>query len=499
MFIRDVWVECCDHLSMFNISNRDYYDNRCEDSHGYNEMNYKIADVLDVGDTFHYEYDFGSTTEIELEVVKEFEVSTSHSQIEIIARNDPFKKTKRTYLNSPRDGICGYEGNSDNEKPYMPFNNYEYELDESEIYVYEEVVGDFDKFYSMCEEKEKKYPYSNYAEFLNGRYCFDLVPALNVLTKKRLVSIAENLSIDVSKDLRKDKYTEAFLLKYENGLINTMPLLDNASYKVLKECIRNDGKMEFNEKIVGYQFQLAKLGMLYQCRDYGTAVFIIQNEVKKILKDNDSADIEKITKYNTKIIKCFKGIMNVYGVLDIDNLVMLLEKYLNNKINDSSKLVKLLKINADSNEIFYTVNDENDKLIFVNINIDDYKEIYNKIDENYDYKILPMKELIDRGSKDYYKKSEIGKLLMKAFKKAYKGSKMMFGNFVTAVSIAIQIEEPEVMIKMIIDKFGNNAIELHQPKQKADIDEFEKYLRDFCETVSIWKYKGKNKNMTKCE
>lgn len=70
-FIRDIWVECCEHLSAFTIHGEQYESNPDTDSFWgkpSRNMNYRLKDVVDVGDNFLYEYDFGSTTELVLSI-----------------------------------------------------------------------------------------------------------------------------------------------------------------------------------------------------------------------------------------------------------------------------------------------------------------------------------------------------------------------------------------------------------------------------------------------
>ncbi|WP_293981281.1 SEC-C metal-binding domain-containing protein [uncultured Clostridium sp.] len=170
-FIRDVWVNCCDHLSCFIINKVIYNDN----SNEMYEMSVRLNDILFCGMKFQYEYDFGTSTYLELEVIDELKVSEKHSMIEIIARNDEIEHKCRkcgehaeyinyneseflckkcseyisksslenlnieyigdTYFNSPRDGICSYRGNRDAEKKYMPGNNHKYKIDTHKTHV----------------------------------------------------------------------------------------------------------------------------------------------------------------------------------------------------------------------------------------------------------------------------------------------------------------------------------------------------------------------------
>lgn len=147
-FLRDIWLECCGHLSQF-IINREYYTVSPERGYDEHSMNYKLQGILEIGTTFRHEYDFGSTTELKLKVVSNRTGVKRKKKIELMARNImPDIKCavcgdKATLLctecmwdnegeaalcddcaaehecgeemllpvcNSPRCGVCGYEG-----------------------------------------------------------------------------------------------------------------------------------------------------------------------------------------------------------------------------------------------------------------------------------------------------------------------------------------------------------------------------------------------------
>jgi cytidine deaminase len=139
-FLRKTWVECCGHLSQFSVGGKTK----------------KIGDVVEAGTQFIYEYDFGSTTELVVEVIEYGKAKISESSIGILARNNdlntpchlcknlateycvectedidsketeniPFycyscARNKKHHhdeemflpvVNSPRMGICGYTG-----------------------------------------------------------------------------------------------------------------------------------------------------------------------------------------------------------------------------------------------------------------------------------------------------------------------------------------------------------------------------------------------------
>ena len=67
-YLRNTWLECCGHLSMF-IINGTIYDSDPDDEFVRNKsMNYKIHRLLREKMTFRHEYDFGTTTTLRLTV-----------------------------------------------------------------------------------------------------------------------------------------------------------------------------------------------------------------------------------------------------------------------------------------------------------------------------------------------------------------------------------------------------------------------------------------------
>ncbi len=145
-FLRDIWLECCGHLSEFTVGNRRYMSHT-ESGRPSQSMKNKMDQILSPGITLEYIYDMGSSTELELEVIDQLP-ACPQKEITLLMRNDPppfscasCKKPPEiicsmcgettcagcsedhscavdegdTYMllslvNSPRAGVCGYEG-----------------------------------------------------------------------------------------------------------------------------------------------------------------------------------------------------------------------------------------------------------------------------------------------------------------------------------------------------------------------------------------------------
>ena len=152
-FLRDIWLECCGHLSMFEIPPFRYMSfpsepgpfgrNRAERS-----MRVKIGQALThVGQKGTHDYDFGSTTRLTLEVTGLRPGRIGRKSVRLLVRNDPLSWTCGVcdspatlvccahetedspfvcaahesdhqcndamflpVVNSPRMGVCGYAG-----------------------------------------------------------------------------------------------------------------------------------------------------------------------------------------------------------------------------------------------------------------------------------------------------------------------------------------------------------------------------------------------------
>ena len=145
--LRDIWLECCGHLSAFTINGTEYQsssESGVDDDFGdARSMKVKLMKVLGPGMTFRYEYDFGTTTELRLKVADSIPWHKEKEKIIMAGMNDKpefacsecggpacyhdienetvlcvdcssDEDLEECYLlpicNSPRTGQCAYEG-----------------------------------------------------------------------------------------------------------------------------------------------------------------------------------------------------------------------------------------------------------------------------------------------------------------------------------------------------------------------------------------------------
>lgn len=158
VFLRKLWLECCGHLSQFDLTadkTRGYSSLEPDDfmhnfeggsvlDVGSKKKHRLIGDVTQVGDTFSYTYDMGSSTMLKFQTISEIDCPAD--RFIIVMRNENPAATcglceqpaevmcsycdhalceecktsnhscKNAFLlplvNSPRAGVCGYDGPS---------------------------------------------------------------------------------------------------------------------------------------------------------------------------------------------------------------------------------------------------------------------------------------------------------------------------------------------------------------------------------------------------
>jgi hypothetical protein len=90
-FLRDIWLECCGHLSQFTIEGVYYVSDRdpFEDDIETHTMTARLIDVLEPGMVFRHEYDFGTSTYLTLSMQAVRPGLSRRSPVRLLARNTP--------------------------------------------------------------------------------------------------------------------------------------------------------------------------------------------------------------------------------------------------------------------------------------------------------------------------------------------------------------------------------------------------------------------------
>ena len=92
-FLRDIWLECCGHLSQFGHKSFKI------------KMSHKVKDVFEPRVKIFHDYDFGTTTRVFLIGLKHYQLNLKDSLI-LLSRNEPLKLMCSTCKKEPAIALC---------------------------------------------------------------------------------------------------------------------------------------------------------------------------------------------------------------------------------------------------------------------------------------------------------------------------------------------------------------------------------------------------------
>ena len=92
-FLKDIWLECCGHMSNFGRKNFDV------------SMNSKVQSVFRPGAQLFHDYDYGSTTRVFLKGHSHYKLNFSETII-LLSRNEPLKLLCASCNEKPATSMC---------------------------------------------------------------------------------------------------------------------------------------------------------------------------------------------------------------------------------------------------------------------------------------------------------------------------------------------------------------------------------------------------------
>lgn len=92
-FLKNIWLECCGHLSGFGHKNFKV------------SMNYKVQDVFESGVKIFHDYDYGTTTRVFLKGLKHYQLNLKESII-LLSRNEPLEIMCTICKKEPAVNLC---------------------------------------------------------------------------------------------------------------------------------------------------------------------------------------------------------------------------------------------------------------------------------------------------------------------------------------------------------------------------------------------------------
>ena len=517
-FMRDVWLECCGHLSAFKINGKFYQDY---------SMNTKLKDILVVNEKFEYEYDFGSTTYLKLEVIDVIKVPASFSQIEIIARNHEVKHfceicgtegeyfnyendqweckkcidkdndmiSKFDYSNSPRDGVCCYGGHKKDENTYLPGNSEKYKISKQKLKSSDNNKDTFlyeDEFFEQLSDVE--YAFDDLISkskgivsntFNKSVYSFDIKELITDLSKENIYDIAKYLGMTKISSLNKSKLIEKLIEEYEMLIEERMSLFDEERYKLLKSYADNNGVKMLNQIEEASAYKLGyflQSGMLFSAVKDEELVVLMPEIVQKLVKEKNNIQYRSSIKANSEIVNIYRGMNKAYGLLKLKDIKEIFKNYLPYE----DKIEELITNAQD-----YYREYEIQGMFFINCFIDNWVDLLREIEQKTDinYALISKEELLSMANENYIYEADFGDAFFKEFLSMFNMEIPILEGLMESLYLEIQENEFEDVIGEILEQLDDDSKDI----KDFMLDSVGKFLR----SIRLWRFKGARINENK--
>lgn len=532
-FLRNIWLECCGHLSSFIIDGVNYDSSvevEFEFFSQHETMDLKLRQVISLGDKFRYDYDFGSTTTLKLEVIDEYSTGESHSQIEILARNEEIQNfcvncNKKAeyfdyeeekffceecvdedddmmyvpeYTNSPRDGVCGYEGDREAEKQYLPGNNFKFKkaktkrqknivpfIEDDEFYT-DDYEGNFDPLLQSAMNNMNLEIENKANKLLNrvkrGKFTQDLRELLKCNTKTELLKISSMLNITKVSQFNKGQLVERLLQVYEEKITQALYLIDSERYEFLKSIAENQGYISFEDhNFTSNPEYFLECGFVFAAMREDGIYLIMPNETINVIKSLDNDEYRKILAKNTELVKLFWGMTYNYGVLFMADFIKILHNYVDYSL-DKTDIYGIIVRGADYYDEYIVQGNIASSIMAP---LEDIVHIINareNISSDRDFCIIKKDELLEAANVKYLIENKISMRLKKYLKNNWELEDTQIE--MTAINLYedIQENEREEVIENIIYAAGDVS--------ENDLQKLLVEINSFINNTRLWRLKG---------
>lgn len=477
LFMKAIWLECCGHLSQF------YIHPHSPKYTQFNNMEYHgpIYTILSEGITIHYDYDFGSTTTLEIECLKEMVGFDSDEPVVLLARNENPSKNKD---NSPRAGICGYQEDINYRMTFLKqFQDYRNDRLDMEAYTCHEITEEFANQVMNFSDLEEEFDTMDLEEFdseleamsmayelkidnLMNKYSkqinanITLREALERLNKQGIVNICRSHGL-----LPYSRQTKSELV---NRLVNELPSIFKESLSMYDHNqLEMYSHLNVNKIVLKEDLDIMSKNDLFFLESsirhfvwFGSdnddeLVFVIPIELQEILDDLDLKAFKLRAQSNTKIIKYVKGLLNLYGVLEKNDLYNHLCHYLGFNI-ESEEVYKIV-----SNACYFYKDISDFGTYYSWREMDDAEEILEEraLNPTITWKELTSEEVEKAGEEFYYPDIEgfkkLGNLMIEHTEIPVEGIDVILNSI---FELTTRFTNPEIIISYLVEIFSFESI-----------------------------------------
>lgn len=326
-------------------------------------------------------------------------------------------------------------------------------------------------------------------KFKKGICSTDFESQLKSLSKDELYEIGRNLSLKGYYKLKKDELRKLICDNYEEAIREKLNTFDEVRVKELMLFIKSGGirKVERSKQLNTF-FYLESYGLIFPFADKKNTFFIMPDITRDIVKEVTSAFIfRKKIKINSEIVILLKGMMEVYGIMGVDELINKLRMY---GISESDSYLK--KVINEGDGINYSILN---KKYVVNGNIDNYNivEEVRKSKFKYDYKLFSKDEIQAMGNGEWIDCVDYAEEFYERFSEEFIIEKEAITDLINEMKVDVQVMDIEVITQFMVDSIDDKCNDMAEVQELKEAKRMvKKLVEQFLENIPLWKYRGRS-------
>lgn len=326
-------------------------------------------------------------------------------------------------------------------------------------------------------------------KFKKGICSTDFESHLKSLSKDELYEIGRNLSLKGYYKLKKDELRKLICDNYEEAIREKLNTFDEVRVKELMLFIKSGGirKVERSKQLNTF-FYLESYGLIFPFADKKNTFFIMPDITRDIVKEVTSAFIfRKKIKINSEIVILLKGMMEVYGIMSVDELINKLRMY---GISESDSYLK--KVINEGDGINYSILN---KKYVVNGNIDNYNivEEVRKSKFKYDYKLFSKDEIQAMGNGEWIDCVDYAEEFYERFSEEFIIEKEAITDLINEMKVDVQVMDIEVITQFMVDSIDDKCNDMAEVQELKEAKRMvKKLVEQFLENIPLWKYRGRS-------
>lgn len=316
---------------------------------------------------------------------------------------------------------------------------------------------------------------------------------LNKLILKDLINVLDIFKIEYNKKAKKDELISAITDNADSIVKHTLDLFKHSELLYIKYVIKKKGniKIKSNYMLLNFMNNMIRWGLAFKKEE---STFYIPVEIVLLFKKSIKSKklLTKIKK-NTKEYQLLHGIIDVYGVVDLDFAYEIFNNYcacdkkdLENRFNDLYLLYQEFNIIKNKKKTYISSS-----------YFDTYKACSKLLNNKDSYETFSPKELIDISTFKYMNNYKSYKKLIKYIDRNYYLEKSTYEFFKKKVlePYFLEYQNNKDKSKLVLSDLIDQHFEFSNDKNK---NKFIALIEEAALDYPKWELKGKSERKALC-